>query len=570
MEGEAKAWLKRVNKALEERKAWEDRARRTIKLYRHADQKDKVPLAHRIAKLMLAYVYFRDPEPVVVSEKEELNIVARAMERVLSRMRRLLNLRPTNRRVVLDALLTDLGVCKVTATLRGGKPAIDVMRVSPFDFVADSAGLGVLDDCAWCAQRIYMSADAVRKNKLYKNTSKVEGAYRLVSEGKDNKVEWAKGGGDDVFGRFVKLWEIYHREADGLWVTVVADEYEPLILRHERFESPVADFPFVTVSFNPVVDSPYGIPVLWILRGLHEDINKAMRQVIEKSGKQISAVAIREHLSNWADIEDAIENNNSIGMVIKVRGSDIDSIVRPIEAGGVKQSDVVLLQVLMDMMHRVSGITQAQLSGVVMGRKTATEAEMIQQASTITLSDLADEVEEYMNRQYEMLAKWAWQARLWDEEPFIPSWLPEEELDAFLSAPPDAIDALRISVERGSGAVLWHRQKAQEMQLLLQVLSNPIVQQKMAEEGYKVNLAPVLERWLSHMGIRDIAVVLQRRGIDEQDIGGGEGAVAKTTPEELRGNLPVGWEAMAEGVGQGGGLPGAPILPEGGGGEGLL
>ena len=176
---------------------------------------------------MLAYVYFRDPEPVVVSEKEELNIVARAMERVLSRMRRLLNLRPTNRRVVLDALLTDLGVCKVTATLRGGKPAIDVMRVSPYDFVADSAGLGVLDDCAWCAQRIYMSADAVRKNKLYKNTSKVEGAYRLVSEGKDDKVEWAKGGGDDVFGRFVKLWEIYHREPDGLWVTVIADEYEP-------------------------------------------------------------------------------------------------------------------------------------------------------------------------------------------------------------------------------------------------------------------------------------------------------------------------------------------------------
>jgi len=520
---------------------------------------------------MLAYVYFRDPEPVVVSEKREFNAFARAMERILSRMRRALNLRPTNRRVVLDALLTDLGVCKVTATMRGGKPAIDVMRVSPFDFVADGAGLGVLDDAAWCAQRIYLSVDAVKRSKLYKNTSKVEGMYRLVTEGKSDKIEWSRGGGDDPYGRFVKLWEIYHREPDGVWVTVVADEYEPLVLRHEKFETPVYDFPFVTLTFNPVVDSPYGVPVLWVLRGLHEDLNKAMRQVLVKAGRQISAIAVREHLSNSADIEDAIENNNSIGMVVKVRGADINSIVQGIEVGGIKPSDVTLLQILMEMIHRVSGITQAHLSGVVMGRKTATEAEMIQQAATVTLSDLADEVEEFINRQYEMLAKWVFEARQWEGEQFDPHWLPEAEYDAFVEAPPEAIDSLRISVERGSGAVLWHRQKAQEMLMMLQVLSNPAVQQKIAQEGYTVNLAPIIERWLSHMGVRDIAVVLQRGTVNEQGSGSGaQTAMGEETAERLRGNLPMGWEEMGESLGENIGLQGTPILPEGGGGEGLL
>jgi len=580
----AVVWQQRIQRVLDGRKAWENKARASINLYRNTDQRDSIPLAHRTVKLLLAYLYYRDPEPIVIAEKDaievagleeflkvDMRLVARAMERILSKARTQLSLRAVNRRIVLDMLLTDVGISKVSVVMRAGQPVVDVMRVSPFDFVYDEASLGILEDARWCAQRIFMPLVLVKQNKNYRNTEGLVGEWRLKRQEDTGENRYEKNDAEDDFERYVQLWEIYHREKDGVYITVLADESQPVILRHELYASPINDFPFVLGSLNPVTDSPYGIPLLWVLRGLHINLNKAMRQVLEKAGRQISAVALSEGLANKDDISNALEEDNGIGLLLRIKGTDVRNAVQPIDIGGIKPTDTALLQVILEMFHRVSGITQAHLSGVVMGRKTATEAEMIQQAATVTLSDLADDVEEFITRQFRLLAHQLWAAKEWEESSINFEWLPDDEYKAFRLAPPDAINMLKISIERGSAAILWHRQKAQEMQLILQVLSNPIVQQKMLQEGFRVNLAPVIERWLSYMGIRDITVVLQRGKGDEQGMdSSAENTVAQGALQELVGNLPMGWQEMGQGLGEGAGVEGAPILPEGGGGEGVL
>ena len=159
-----------------------------------------------------------------------------------------------------------------------------IAAVDPIDFVVPW-GTVWLEDAPWCAHRIIRLNKDIKKDRKYKNTSRLEGStsmenfmesYRRSAHIKRSQRAESTGQyNQNTKDLYNELWEIHDRRTGR--VIVVAPDYDKF-LRNEMDALQVNGHPFVTNSFVPSARSFWSTPQAYYLGQIqHEEFDISMQ-----------------------------------------------------------------------------------------------------------------------------------------------------------------------------------------------------------------------------------------------------------------------------------------------------
>ncbi len=289
-----------------------------------------------------------------------------------------------------------------TTVVRGAAWA---KRVSPWDFRYD-LNINMLDNdlsqSRWVAFRKVRPLDAVKRDKIYKNTRGLQGT--LVNDRETLRAD--KGPdtpatdripGDDgrrafptaVTEKFVELWEIWDKQDRMLYV--IATGHQGFI-REDPWPFDMRDFPLAFLWFNETPDTAFPVSDFksWYQQNLVINICESMD--IESMRRRMDKVFVRK----GSMTSDEMENMTSALGKSVVEVADPNADVREFKSssGEVQLSQVVRSRAN-DRTYELSGVS-AQQKGVTEPEKTATETAIVQSNAEARNAESVDRVKDWI------------------------------------------------------------------------------------------------------------------------------------------------------------------------------
>lgn len=467
-----KRWSEEIQKAIEARKKyaasedwtkWED-----CYLGKFSGAKIPVNYFFAFARALIPQTYFRNPAVSVLPRRPDMTEKSMVLETVLNWTFQEIALKREIKRAIFDTYLYGTGILKLgydsqygfapdqtvgeivtpdgeyadltdqTVTSRNPKdftrletnanvqPGMPwVLRVNPREFVIDPAATGI-EDAAWCAHRVVRRLRDVKADAKY-DKSAVKDLKPNMSKEFRGIDETRMVAGDTIAGRdapaeekrvqelkeddWVELWEI--RDARTQKIMVISLDHDKF-MRDEIDSLQIDGLPYISIVFNGNPRSFWGVPDAQVIYPQQLELNEIRARQQELRRLAVKRYMIRAGIMTPDQKQRFLSEDTDAFIEFPADVQNIGEAFKEM-MGNIPQdinawSDVVVKD-MQDMLgmgrNQMGQFDRGAFGGS--GRRTATEANIVQQSAQIRIDErrdtVADAVQLAARRVAQMLFK---------------------------------------------------------------------------------------------------------------------------------------------------------------------
>jgi hypothetical protein len=275
-----------------------------------------------------------------------------------------------------------------TQTMDVVKDCPFIERVSPFDLFVDPEAT-CMYDAKWIAQRIVVPLEQAQHDGRYNRAAR----NKLVPDASTNpryRDDNDEKYDDDV--KRVTVWEFY--DLDNKMYATFAEKGEGFLIDPTDYPYPYGQ-PFRYLGNYSVPDMFYDLGDLEMIEPLQAELN-ALRSDMHNHRKryQRAYLALRDKFSPEALNTLASDEDNRI---VFVEGDEnLQELVVPIPQLPLDPNMYQYSDVIENDIEQVSGVSDYQRGAIAEGRRTATEASIIQDSANARAADKLAQVETFL------------------------------------------------------------------------------------------------------------------------------------------------------------------------------
>ncbi len=478
---------------------------------------------------------------------------ANTQEAILNYSLEKIKYKDETRKVLLDALLFPHGILwhgykgdfgmTEEQSIFIKEENIFVKRICPVRFVKDpKVNFSNIDEAQWIGRKFQMLlSDLVEDDKLnvdkdiikgYKGFGDKVGTASLNAPGINGVNSIQTGGGDTTpllgmkrnildftkdgfsespYANFVDVYEIYIRpsRADarkGKKGRIVLLTFEqPELLRDNKWAVEAEGWPVQILQFNELPDAMVGLNDVDTYKAIADQkniiVNLQLRNAQENS-KLYVALAMGALTG-----EESIQKIQSGDQTIILFEGDTVAGKMDVKSGaGAASSELYLIdQRIQKNLDDKSGVTDLRKGVLQSGEESATSVKIRAANSSSRPQYRQDIMKDFLQDSFLYLVELLKQYMPYDEAVRIVGSMDlqwsdkptEEEVQADVDVEIDAISMLPESPE-DEVAMLQ-----QAMQMMVEALTQPVIMEKIQQEGYMFNMVPLIQQLLNRMKLKD-------------------------------------------------------------------
>ena len=521
-----------------------------------------INIINPIVKNIIPTLYYKNPNVTVIPKRKEDEGSALLVSHILNYYMDELDIKKTNKQSIFDAYVLGFGVVKIGYTTRFGtnptdenikqekkerdkekqkglleklglrrkkeeeikqNPELDeyirsespfIQYINPFNFGIDPAATSIYT-ARYVYEKVTKLLSDVKKDRSYKNTKDLEGTF--IEGADESKIP------DTMIDEFktVDLYEIHYKTDEGINILVLAkDGRDTVALRDDKSVYNMDGFQYELLAFNKHNHRLYPISDVDIIKGLQDRANNTFDNILDQVDKYVPKLGIDE--TSITEGGKVNLETGDIGAVVYFNGSkSIRESVQELGFTQVKGDLVALIDKIVDVMTIETGLTRAQLTGLTQAQ-TATEAQIGQAGQNLRISDKLDTVNDFASCQLRKL----WQViqqfvdleeielitgeQQYDETTGLSqfSWLPD--IDSVM-AEKLSKGEYRFGIELGATEKPDLPILRKQLEGLANILMGKGVMEAFQMQGFKINLAELLKRYLQMFPdvFKDIGKIIQ-------------------------------------------------------------
>lgn len=405
--------------------------------YSRIDPNYLVPLniIYPVVKNVIPSLYYKNPYIVAIPKRKQDEDSSSYVSAIVNHYYKQIDVKRVNQQVIFDAYVLGMGVCKIGYATRFGADTEDkelnlrrekdkkrgllemlglrkpqeqdelpknveqnefiiaenpyITWVNPFNFGIDPSANSIYE-ANYVYERIITTLDRVKNNKNYKNTKDLQGMDLEPTYQKEipaTQIEKFKP---------IELYEIHYKTDEGINILVIAkDQGEYVALRHEKSIYDIDGFQYELLTFNKHGHKLYPKTEIDITKPLQDRINNTFENILDQVDKFISKLLVDE-TAMTVDGKRALQGGD-LGAIC-FTNKNPNEVAKEFSMVQVKGDLMVMIDKMVDIISLETGITRAMLTGLT-SAETATEAQIGQAGSNLRMSDKADMVSDFSNRQ---------------------------------------------------------------------------------------------------------------------------------------------------------------------------
>lgn len=507
MVDEIGTWRDKIEEAKDERQKYgnSDHWDRYRRYYRSQYKEGEIPvnMTFAIARSIIPQVYFRNPRTITTPNKPGMTLHANVLESLDNWLIHRIGLKTEMKRCVLDTFLYGTSIIKTGYDSEYGYESRETarelseteqqyqedyqryinpfqdrneynmnvlpgmpwaLRVHPINF-GIAPGYISIDSAPWVYHRFYRHIDQVKEDDKYKNTSKLSPTHRKKSyteqDGEQTK-QTMQAGTEDC--EYVEMFEISDLRDSSIKVIATGhNEY----LRNETDPLLEHGHKYVAMKWNEDTNGFWGIPDVKIIEPQQLELNEARSQFSEHRSLSILKLLVQKGVMN----EDQLDKlkNNEVGGIVEV-DADVQQAIKELTP----RLSLELLNatdyIRRDIRETV-GFSRNQLGDYdTSSRRTATEAQIVQQASQIRVDERRDMTADMLVHIIERMNKYIY--KYWDSSRVIQVMGREGGGQWIEFTGPQIRGEYDIRVDADTARAVSSEQRKQEAYELLETMSN--------------------------------------------------------------------------------------------------
>lgn len=430
------------------------------------------------------------------------------------------------------------------------EPTVDdifIERVSPFDVVVDPEARS-LRDARWVARRHWESLDEVKANQLYSNTSDLNGTVRTsqdVSYDTEPRVPtpgYPDEGGSPDYAQRVELWDYYNLRE--MTMCVLALDHHKFLLETD-WSMPFEGGPLVLMRDYVVPDKLWGYGEARLILSLQIELNRTRTQIINHNRRFNRKVLYNERALGPDGIQ-ALESRKDGALVRVINDVDLNKAALPLPDSQLPTDRYQLNNIIEADITQVTGISDYERGAYTNLRRTATEASIIQDSSSLRQQDKLRRVEDAATEIAKRMKALA--QAFYDHQRWILVTGQGWELPISFNKT-DILGDFDVSVDAGSTQPISQQQRMQDTERLYQLLiSNPVANlPEVTRELLRAHGMSNPDRFINQMAVAQMQMMGQFGGGPQPGVPGQQpGQLGPASPQELAGGVQGG--AAAAGV----------------------
>jgi len=587
---------------------------RYLEEYSKIDPNYLVPLniIYPVIKNIIPSLYYRNPFITVIPKRKQDEDGSSYVSAISNHYYNQLDIKRINQQVIFDAYVLGMGVCKIGYATRFGSDIEDVELekkreqekkrglleklglkkakepeplpkniepnefiiaenpyitwINPFNFGIDTSANSIYE-ANYVYERIITTLDRVKNNKYYQNTKDLRGMDLESTFQKNIPVTQI-----DKF-KPIELYEIHYKTDEGINILVLAkDQQEYIALRHDKSIYEIDGFQYELLTFNKHGHKLYPKSEIDIVKPLQDRINNTFENILEQVDKFNSKLLV-DATGMTPEGKNALLDG-VLGSIC-FTNKNPSEVAKEFSMTQVKSDLMIMIDKMVDIISLETGVTRSMLTGMT-SAETATEAQIGQAGSNLRMSDKADMVADFSNRQ----ARKLWQV--------IKQFVDLEELELITgdTAFDDVTGTPRfkwldeingnmkeklITGEYDFQIEVGATQKPdlpvlrKQVENLVNILGGKGVLEAFAAQGYKIELAEIFKKYLQMFpdvftNISKIIKPIQpaQQPMSPQQGAGGQpqgtgGAGIGAVPQQIQANTPTPADIMSSMGGEKGG-----------------
>lgn len=264
-------------------------------------------------------------------------------------------------------------------------------RVSPFDMLVDCEAIDTTD-WKWVAQKIVRPLEQAQKDGSYNKAARDKLTPDSSTNPRYRDEEPSKKYDDDV--KRVTIWEFY--DLDNKMYCAFAEHGDKFLIEPTDYPYPYG-VPFVYLGNYSVPDQFYDLGDLEMIEPLQAELNALRTQMHNyRKGYQRAYVGLRDKFSDEAMAQLADDKD---GRVVWIEGDeDVNALLAPLPQQAADPNFYNMSEVIEHDIEQVTGVSDYMRGSVAEGRRTATEASIIQDSSNARAADKLAQIETWMSK----------------------------------------------------------------------------------------------------------------------------------------------------------------------------
>lgn len=412
------------------------------------------------------------------------------------------------------------------------KDEVFVKRVSPLRFIKDPCvTMSDIEESRWVGRIIdvpwidFIEDDSLDIDKslvkgfngygeyIFKNQTQQEGTD-FISTARNTLMRLINFTSEDYqnskSSKFVRLYEIYLRPTkkearegkNGYILLLCKEQNKPL--RVNDWSIKAEGFPAKILCFNDLPDCTFGLSDIDVYKNIIDQKNMVINLQLRNAAQSSKVwVALAKSGTEEEDIEQIRRGENTI---VLFEGDTVNGKMSVASAGGAASSELYLLdQRIQRNLEDKSGITDLKKGFLQSGEESATSVKIRAAGAGARPAYRQDIMRDFLQDSFLYVLQLVKQFKSYDEAVRIIGSLDlewsenpsKEALQADVDVEIDAISMLPENPEKE----LTELQTT--LNLMVQGLTVPAIQQKLLQEGKTINLAPIIEQMLLRLRIKD-------------------------------------------------------------------
>lgn len=430
------------------------------------------------------------------------------------------------------------------------EPIVDdifIERVSPFDVVVDPEARS-LSEARWVAVRRWESLEDVKANPTYRNTSDLHGSIRTSqdvswdAEPRTPPPGFPDQSGQPDYAQRVELWRYYNLR-EGTMCVLTLDH--PKFLLETDWSMPFDGGPLVLMRDYVVPDKLWGYGEAKLILSLQIELNRTRTQIINHN-RRFNRKLLYNDRALGPDGVQALESRIDGALIRVINDFDLSKAVLPLPDSQLPTDRYQLNNIIEADITQVTGISDYERGAYTNLRRTATEASIIQDSSSLRQQDKLRRIEEAATeiaKRMKSLAQAFYDHQRW----ILVTGLGWELPISFNKA--DILGDFDVSVDAGSTQPISQQQRMQDTERLYQLLvSNPVTNlPEITRELLRAHGMSNPDRFINPMAVAQMQMMGQFGGAQQPGVPGQQpGQLGPGSPQEIQGGVQGG--AAAAGV----------------------
>jgi len=414
------------------------------------------------------------------------------------------------------------------------KDQVFVRRISPLDFIHDpSVTMNSLDEGKWVGRAIDIPlVDLLEDNTLDVDPKLIKGFLGYGNKVTGKQTPPKTSGQDKIrpssirtellkyasksflnspYARFVRVYEVFlrptkkeKRAGSKGWILLLTEEQNKP-LRKNDWKIKAEGYPSKLLQFNALNDSMYGIPDINTYKSIADQKNIITNLQI-RNAQETTKTYIGVSTDGATKEEDIIKFQEGTNTIILFEGGNPrDKMFVAPASSGASQELYLIDQRIQRNLEDKSGITDLKRGFLQSGEESAASVKIRAAGGSARpayrqdlMSDFLKDSLHYLNQLLKQFVPYKEAVRIMGSMDIVWSEKPnKQDLQADTDVEIDVISMLPENPDKEL------RDLQTLLMLMVEGMSNPVVANKIKQEGNTINLSPIIEQMMFRLKIRD-------------------------------------------------------------------